>query len=132
MRWKYTTAKTLNCCYEIFKKTVPVLYSADVADSLAYYTEVRGLKKVGWEDPSIFGGVNKECVEIFFCEKGQVNPGTWLSVFVENVDEYYEQIKEKGAKILYPPESMDWDVREMLVEGPDGHRIRFGHTIEKE
>jgi predicted enzyme related to lactoylglutathione lyase len=116
-----------------FEKTVPILYAADVAASLSYYTNILGFEnKWGWEDPPTFGGVSKDCVEIFFCEKGQGSPGTWLSVFVDNVDEYYEQIKAKGAKILNPPQSMDWNVREMLVENPDGHRIRFGHTIEKE
>ncbi len=99
----------------------------------AYYTGILGFeKKWGWEEPPTFGGVSKDGVEIFFCERGQGSPGTWLSVFVDNVDEYYEQIIARGAIILNPPQSMDWNVREMLVEDPDGHRIRFGHTIEKD
>jgi len=114
-----------------FDKAIPILYSANVAASLAYYTEVLEFEsKWGWEDPPTFGGVSKDCVEVFFCERGQGNPGTWLSVFVDNVDEYYERIKAKGAKIICPPEDMEWNVREMLVEDPDGHRIRFGHSIE--
>ena len=116
-----------------FEKNVPILYSSDIAKSLAYYIDVLGFEnKWGWEDPPTFGGVSKDCVEIFFCEKGQGSPGTWLSVFVDNVDEYYELIKAKGAKILCPPETMDWNVREMLVEDPDGHKIRFGHNLEEE
>jgi len=67
-------------------------------------------------------------VEVFFCEKGQGSPGTWLSIFVDNVDEYYERIKGRGAKIICAPQNMEWNVREMLVEDPDGHRIRFGHS----
>jgi uncharacterized glyoxalase superfamily protein PhnB len=53
-------------------------------------------------------------------------------VVVDNVDEYYESIKDKGAKIVALPESKEWNMREMLVEDLDGHIIRFGHRIECE
>lgn len=113
-----------------FHKTVPILYSADVSRSLSYYIDVLGFEsKWDWGSPPTFGGVCKGSVEIFFCEKGQGNPGTWLSLFIGNVDEYYETIKSKGAHILSAPETMEWGVREMLVEDPDGHKIRFGHGV---
>ena len=114
-----------------FEKSISILYSADVARSLAYYIEKLGFDdKWEWDSPPTFGGVVKDNVEIFFCEKGQGNPGTWLSVFVEDVDAYYESIKPKGAVIIAPPDSKEWNVREMLVQDPDGHIIRFGHRIE--
>jgi uncharacterized glyoxalase superfamily protein PhnB len=65
-----------------------------------------------------------------FCLEDQGNPGTWLAINVENVDEYYETIKARGAKIISPPDDKEWFMREMLVEDPDGHIIRFGHGIE--
>ena len=112
-------------------KLYPYFIQRDVAASLTYYTEVLEFEsKWGREKPPTFGGVSIDGVEVFFCEKGQGSPGTWLSVFVDNADEYYERIKAKGAKILCPPEDMEWNVREMLVEDPDGHKIRFGHGIE--
>lgn len=111
----------------IFKHTVPIFYSSHVPSSLAYYTEVLGFEdKWGWGDPPTFGGVSKNSVEIFFCEKGQGNPGTWCSIMVDDIDEYYKSIKTKGAKILSTPETMEWGIREMLVQDPDGHIIRFG------
>ncbi len=45
---------------------------------------------------------------------------------LDNVDEF----KANGAKIVAPPDSKPWNIREMLVEDPDGHIIRFGHRIE--
>lgn len=56
--------------------------------------------------------------------------GTGGTRIPDNVDEYYERIKGRGAKIICPPQNMEWNVREMLVEDPDGHRIRFGHSID--
>ena len=114
-----------------FKNAIPILYSANVVRSLTYYTEVLGFEnKWDWGNPPTFGGISRDGVQIFFCEKGQGNPGTWLSIFVDNVDEFYEIVKAKGAIILSAPETMEWGVREMLVEDPDGHRIRFGHGAD--
>jgi GNAT superfamily N-acetyltransferase/uncharacterized glyoxalase superfamily protein PhnB len=114
----------------LFKHSVPILYSENVRRSLDYYTQVLGFgSKWEWDDPPTFGGVSKDLVEIFFCEKGQGHPGTWLSVMVDNVDEFYEKVKAKGALIRSVPENKDWGIREMLVEDPDGHILRFGQSI---
>ncbi len=113
----------------LFKHSVPILYSTDVTRSLHYYTEVLGFdNKWEWDQPPTFGGVSKNAVEIFFCKECQGNPGTWLSIFVDNVDEFYEQVKAKGATILSAPQTMEWGVREMVIEDPDGHKIRFGQN----
>ncbi len=110
---------------------MPILYSADVVRSITYYMEQLAFdEKWEWDNPTTFGGVSKDCVNLFFCLKNQGNPGTWIAVNVDNVDEYYETIKSRGAKILAVPEDKEWNMREMLVEDPDGHIIRFGHHID--
>jgi hypothetical protein len=83
-----------------------------------------------WGNPTDFGGIVKDDVEIFFCLGDQGNPGTWLAIIVDDVDAYYNSIKGKDPKILSKPESKEWNMREMLVEDPDGHIIRFGHRID--
>jgi GNAT superfamily N-acetyltransferase/catechol 2,3-dioxygenase-like lactoylglutathione lyase family enzyme len=114
----------------MFRHSVPILFSSDVSKSIEYYTEVLGFdSKWEWEDPPTFGGVSKNSVEIFFCKNGQGRPGTWIAVMVDDVDEYYERIKLKGAKILFPPEDKEWHLREMLVQDPDEHVLRFGQHV---
>jgi len=111
----------------IFKTTVPILYSTDVVKSLTYYVDVLGFEsRWEWGNPTDFGGVSKNSVEIYFCLKAMGHPGTWLCLLVDDVDAYHDTIKAKGAKILSPPETMEWGLREMIVEDPDGHKIRFG------
>ena len=115
----------------VFESIVPILYSADVVRSIAYYMEQLAFDdKWEWDHPTTFGGVSKDSVRIFFCLKDQGHPGTWIAINVDNVDEYYETIKSRGAKILSPPGDKEWFMREMLVEDPDGHIIRFGHGID--
>ena len=86
-----------------FESIVPILYSADVTRSIAYYiNELAFDKKWKWDHPATFGGVSKDCIR-FFCLKDQGNPGTWIAINIDKVDEYYETIKARGAKILSPP-----------------------------
>jgi uncharacterized glyoxalase superfamily protein PhnB/GNAT superfamily N-acetyltransferase len=114
----------------IFHHSTPILFSSDIRKSIAYYTEILGFdSKWEWGDPPTFGGVNKDVVNLFFCKECQGHPGTWIAVMVDNVDELHERIKAKGGKVLSPPEDKEWGLREMLVEDPDGHIIRFGHGV---
>lgn len=114
-----------------FEKSITILYSTDISASIAYYTEKLGFAgKWEWDSPATFGGIWRDDVEIFFCKEGQGHPGTWLSIVVDNVDDYYESIKDNGAKIITQPEDKEWNMKEMLVEDPDGHIIRFGNRIE--
>jgi GNAT superfamily N-acetyltransferase len=113
-----------------FKHSVPILFSKDVRRSIAYYTQVLEFDgKWEWDDPPTFGGVSKELVQLFFCKEGQGHPGTWIAIMVKNVDEYYQNIKAKGAVVRSTPADMEWGLREMLVEDPDGHILRFGQGI---
>ena len=114
-----------------FDKAIPVLYSKDVSKSLEYFVEqLKFENKWEWESPPTFGGVVRDNVEIFFCKEDQGHPATWLCLVVDNVDEYYQLIKDSGAKILSAPDTKEWNMREMLVECPDGHIIRFGHNTD--
>jgi catechol 2,3-dioxygenase-like lactoylglutathione lyase family enzyme len=114
-----------------FEKSNPILWSSDIRRSLKYYVDVLGFAESWeWGDPVDFGGVVKDDVEIFFCLNNQGSPGTWMAIMVEDVDAYHELVKSKGAKVLVEPIDREWFMREMLVEDPDGHVIRFGHRIE--
>lgn len=113
-----------------FQSIIPILYSDNVKISIDYYVNILGFENSWcWDDEPGFGGVDNGEVRIFFCKGAQGHPGTWLAINVYDVDEYYEVTKKKGAKIISEPQSYEWGMREMLVEDPDGHKIRFGNGI---
>lgn len=108
----------------------PILYVRDFAEAMSYYTEKLLFRKLwDWGNPPGFGAVALGNVEIFFCLQGQGQPGTWLSIFLEDVDSYFERISSLGADIVEPPANMPWGMREMQVRDTNGHIIRFGHGI---
>ena len=108
----------------------PILYVRDFAEAMNYYTEKLLFEKLwDWGDPPTFGAVRLGQVEIFFCLRDQGNPGTWLSIFVDDVDDYFEQITQRGADVIFGPTDEPWGVREIHVRDPNQHVIRFGHGI---
>jgi ankyrin repeat protein len=110
-----------------FESAVPILNVRDVTASIAYYVEKLGFEKEwDWGNPPSFGCVFRDQVRIFLCKDGQGSPGTWISIFVQDVDALYEDYKQRGAIIREPPENYPWGLREMNVEDPDGHCLRVG------
>ena len=59
-----------------------------------------------------------------------VDEGTWLSIWVEDVDQVYQECLTRGIEVTFPPTDMPWNVREMHVRHPDGHVFRIGKGLE--
>src|SRR5882672_10944487 len=110
-----------------FEHIVPILNVKNVPASIGYYVDKLGFdKKWDWGDPPTFGCVGRDEIELFLCQDGQGAPGTWISIFVKDVDALYEDYKRHGAIIREPPTDYPWGVREMNIEDLDGHRLRIG------
>jgi uncharacterized glyoxalase superfamily protein PhnB len=75
--------------------------------------------------------VRRDDLEIQFCKDGQGCPGTWISIWVDDVDGFYEDMKRRGANIRQAPTNFEWGVREKNVEDLDGHRLRFGMATDQ-
>jgi ankyrin repeat protein len=110
-----------------FLSSVPILNVKSVRASIDYYVHKLGFEKEwDWGDPPTFACVWRDQVRIFLCEGGQGAPGTWISIFVQDVDALHEDYQRRGATIRQAPANFPWGVREMNVEDPDGHRLRLG------
>jgi len=113
-----------------FQCLTPILAVKNFAASVDYYVNKLGFdKKWDWpceSEHKDFGCVARDEIEIFLCERGQGQPGTWMSIFVDDVDALYEQYQKSGAIIRQKPTNFPWGIREMNVEDLDGHRLRMG------
>ena len=114
------------------KALTPILYVDDLQEAIKYYVEVLTFEhKWSWGDPADFAAVGFGEIEIFFCEKGQGSPGMWLSIFIDNIDGYLNEIKNRGAMIQYGPRDEPWGCREIHVKDPNNHIIRFTQSLEE-
>jgi hypothetical protein len=110
-----------------FLSSVPILSVRSVPASIDYYVHKLGFgKEWDWGDPPTFACVRRDQVSIFLCQGAQGAPGTWVSIFVQNVDGLYEDYQRRGADIRQAPTNFPWGVREMNVQDLDGHRLRLG------
>ena len=108
-----------------FEQLTPVLNVANMAASLDYYVGKLGFRKLfDWGDPPTFAGVGRDGIKIFLSHD-EGSGLTSLTIFVQNVDQLYEDYKSSGAAIRLPPTNFTYGVRGMDVEDPDGHRLRF-------
>jgi catechol 2,3-dioxygenase-like lactoylglutathione lyase family enzyme len=132
------------------KGLTPILNVSDIQQSFAWFKKLGWQKSWDWGDPPDFGAVcSGECT-IFLCQNGQggrgkadvartfgkdgndaADKGTWMSIWVDDVDEVHRHCLEQGLEVKWPPTDMPWNVREMHVRHPDGHVFRIGRGIEE-
>lgn len=103
----------------------------------------------GPHGPAQFASMCSGKFEIFLCLNGQGarngraprhpgdddTGGVWMSWFLDSpaaVDAVYEQAKQHGMTISYPPTNEPWGIREFHLVHPDGHTFRVGAGIESE
>jgi hypothetical protein len=127
----------------------PILNVSDFQQSVEWF-EKWGWKKLwDWGEPTGFGAVASGHAEIFLCVNGQGgrgkadaparngfnesnNKGVWMSAWVDDVDAVHRQCVQNGIEVLLEPTDMEWNVREMHIQHPDGHIFRVGKGFEEE
>jgi hypothetical protein len=129
----------------------PILNVSSVVESLAWFQRLGWEKGFEWGDPPEFGSVCVGEFSIFLCHDGQgsrgksdlamtfgpdgddsADKGSWMSIWVDDVDKYYNLCIKEGLDVTWPPTDMEWNVREMHVRHPDGHVFRISRGIGEE
>ncbi|MEO7660520.1 MAG: VOC family protein [Pyrinomonadaceae bacterium] len=111
-----------------------VLAVKDLKIEAAYYIDKLGFERdftaPGWEFLSfgIFKVMLGECTDSMWAH--ETGDHSYCSyVFVQDVDEIYQELRTNGAAMPLPPQDKSWGLREFLVRTPSGHRITFGQEI---
>ncbi|MEM6990447.1 MAG: VOC family protein [Myxococcota bacterium] len=111
--------------------TTPIFRVSDIRASLRQYREDFGFTVAWtWGDPVGFAAVRRGHSELFFCDDCQGNFGTWVTMFVDDVDQLHAEYQERGARVVQPPTDHTWGLREMRVQDRDGHVLRLGQGID--
>lgn len=56
--------------------------------------------------------------------------GIFIYFEVDNVDSYYQDLKEKNISTSSEPKSWPWGKREFAVKDPDGYKLIFFSNIQ--
>jgi uncharacterized glyoxalase superfamily protein PhnB len=112
-----------------------VLAVKDLKIEAEYYIDKLGFDRdftaPGWEFLSFgdFKVMLGECADEMTAE-ATGNHSWFAHVLVENVDEVYGELVERGAQIHTPVGDRPWGIRDFSLVTPDGHRITFGQLID--
>lgn len=107
-----------------FGGVTPILRVSDLAASLAYYIDQLGFE-FRWRDGSNFAAVGRQDVNLMLCQGDQGQTGSWVYVGISDADAYHQELLARGVAIRHPPTNYPWLARELQVEDPDGHVLRF-------
>lgn len=120
----------------------PILNVSDLAASIAWFETLGWSSGFRWYDDEgvlAFGAVESDGHEIFLCRDGQGSrddpgrpggAGTWLAIWVSDVDRVHALCIDTRIHVLQPPTDMPWHVRELHLRHPDGHVLRISQEAE--
>ena len=57
------------------------------------------------------------------------NHSYFAYLYVDGVDQLYEEVVARGAEILSAPANKPWGLREFGLRTPDGHRLTCGEPV---
>jgi len=121
----------------------PYFLVEDVHRSAEYYRDVLGFSfDQFWGDPPAFVMVRRDGVQIMLREpaderrpgvarpnKGVLRHSFDAYVYVRDVDRLHDELRARGARILYPPCDQPHDCREFEVEDLNGYVLCFGQDL---
>ena len=127
----------------------PILNVSNVVETFAWFEKLGWKKDWDWGTPPTFGAVKSGPCTIFLCEGAQggrgrssftttdgpgeaADKGVWMSVWVDDVDEIYQECLAKGIEVTWPPTDEPWNVREMHIRHPDGHVFRISRGVSED
>lgn len=55
--------------------------------------------------------------------------GLYIYISVDNIDEYYQQLKSKNIETSSEPRDWPWGNREFVLRDPDGYKLAFYQPI---
>lgn len=121
------------------EQAAPVLLSADLGRTAAWYRDALGWEFELYGEPPDFGTAHCDGVRIFYAlcpEPGLIVPNwrvvdaVWnVYVRVEDVDAAHDELVARGTPLDYGLCDQPYGMREFGVQDPDGHDIGFGRPI---
>lgn len=118
-------------------KIVPILRCRDMAEAVAFYTDVLGFE--------MWPGDTVECTHVdMLLGDAQIQlsssegvPGVAVNVEVDEIDELFKRFVERGLSVPNDPDSpvhngpidQTWGFREFYVNDPSGNTLRFRKWI---
>ncbi len=121
------------------EQAAPVLLSADLGRTAAWYRDALGWEFELFGDPPDFGIAKRDEQRIMYglhpqaeriVPNWRIRDATWnVYVRVDDVDAWHDELVGRGLELDYGLGDQPWGMREFGVQDPDGHDMAFGQPI---
>ena len=121
-----------------YENAVPVIATANVQATLDYYKRMLGFSEhFTYGEPPVYAGVERDGVLLYISRDDKLaatlkSSGLHPDIFlwVQNVDDVFEEHKRRGAKIIEEISNRPWDVRQYVIEDPNGYYLKIAEPID--
>ena len=120
----------------VLKESATVFVVKNVSESVAYFRDALGFKiEFLYGEPLNYAGISRDNVAVHL--EAAFNTGhqvgqTGINVFLDDVDELYQELLRRKARILKSPHNRPWNMRNCVVADLDGNYICFGTPVHRE
>jgi uncharacterized glyoxalase superfamily protein PhnB len=113
--------------------SAPVFVVRDVLASVAHYRDVLGFRtEFAYGEPTFYAGVERDGVVIHLqaARASTRTPGqSAMNVFVTDADALYQELRDKGARLVNEPTDRPYGMRDFNVHDVDGNELCFGMEL---
>ena len=126
------------------KSIIPALAVADIEASVRFYSEVLGFDVQftlpGPDGKLIHASVKRGDSTVMFGQLDPSNPhdqgklGAGVALYAtvadsEDIDAYFQRVKEAGATVVQEPTDQFWGNRDWIIADPDGYLLWIGKEM---
>jgi catechol 2,3-dioxygenase-like lactoylglutathione lyase family enzyme len=113
-----------------FVAAATVFVVRDVARSVEHYRDVLGFSVAfTYREPVVYAGVERGSLLIHLQAASETarQPGQGsVYAFVDDVDALHGELAARGARIVKPPQTYDYGMRDFDIRDLDGNQLGFG------
>lgn len=117
---------------------VPMLWVPDLTDAVEYYVETLGFKCDALEPDGHWAQVTRDGISIMFALPYEgwdfEEPEFTGSIYfrTDKVDSMWKKIsKNEDVNVCYPPDDMDYGMREFGIYDLNGYLLQFGQPLSE-
>ena len=111
-----------------------MLWTEQLEETITFYTQILGFTCGERDDNWGWASLRKDSVELMLARPNAhaafEKPGFTGSFYftTDEVDKLWERVKDK-AKVCYPVENFEWQMREFAIYDNNGYLLQFGQEI---
>lgn len=120
-----------------FHRVNPFIPVKNIQETLDFYRDTLGFYDE-WKWGDTDGGIRRDDMRVIFCGDPEyvaaINNDIYSFIliwFVDNVDDIYNEYKEKGINIMQDIENKPWGIREFTIRDINGYSIRVSEGISQ-